>query len=109
MKARLRTLALAALVSVSLPSHAVDTVVVTNAAQLTWFYDSSSGKVYFRNLDQFNANFLGCCFNWYIDTSTTVGRTLWASILLKMAGAQPINLIVGAMNTAGPVLYAGNW
>ena len=109
MKATLRTLSLAVLLVSSLPSHAVDTVVVGNAAQLSWFYDGSSGKVYFRNFDQFNASFLGCCFNFYIDTSTAVGRTLWASILLKMAGAQPVNLIVGAMNTAGPVLYAGNW
>ena len=109
MKAWATTLTLAALLSTSLPSQAVDTVVVGNAAQLSWFYDGSSGRVYFRNLDQFNPAFLGCCFNWYIDTSTTVGRTLWASVLLKMAGAQPINMIVGAMNTAGPVLYAGNW
>ena len=109
MKTSLRTLALAALLLSSFPSRAVDYLAVGNAAQLSWFYDASSGRVYFRNLDQFNAGFLGCCYNWYIDTSTTVGRTLWASILLKMAGAQPVNLGVGAMGTAGPVLYAGNW
>ena len=109
MKASLRTLALAALVFSSLPSHAVDTVVVGNAAQLTWLYDSATGRVYLRNLDQFNPAFLGCCYNWYLDTNSTTGRTLWAAILLRIAGAQPINLVVGAMNTAGPVLYAGNW
>ena len=109
MKPRLATLTLAALLLASLPSRAVDTVVVTNAAQLSWVYDTPSGRIYFRNLDQFDSRFLGCCYNFYVDTTTVVGRTLWATILLKMAGAQPINLMVGAPNVAGPVLYGGNW
>jgi hypothetical protein len=109
MKATLRTLTLALLVACSLPSHATDTVVVTNAAQLSWFYDATSGRVYFRNFDQFTPGFLGCCFNFYIDTSTQLGRTFWAAILLKMAGAQPINLIVDSKGVAGPVYYGGNW
>ncbi len=109
MKAWPATLMLVAALLASLPSRAVETVTVTNAAQLSWFYDTPSGRIYFRNFDQFDSRFLGCCYNWYIDTTTVVGRTLWATILLKMAGAQPINLMVGAPNVAGPVLYGGNW
>jgi hypothetical protein len=101
MKKILATLALAFL---SLNAHALDWVTVTDTSQLQWQI-GPDGKVYLMNLQQFNPAFLPCCANYYIDTSTAVGKTMWASSLANMAMGKRLIVYVADKNTPGPILY----
>lgn len=91
------------------PAHADDFITIPNAASLKWFEVNSTGQIFLRNLNDFDATFLGCCWNFYIDVNSAAGRTLWATVLLKMASGQSIILGVSSKTTAGPIIYGGTW
>ena len=90
-------------------AHADDFVTIPNAASLKWFQVNGTGQIFLRNLNDYDPTFLGCCWNYYIDINGAPGRTLWASVLLKMAAGQSIILAVGSKTTAGPIIYGGTW
>jgi hypothetical protein len=77
-------------------------------SQLKWQMDPS-GKVWLRNLNEFNPSFLGCCYNYYIDTTTTVGKSAWSAVLTKIASSGALILGVAQKEQVGPVTYFGNW
>ena len=92
----------------ALNAGAVDFVYVPDASKLFWQMDAS-GRVWFRNFNQFNGVFLGCCYNFYLDTASPAGKAEWATILLKMGGAQGLYFGVDSAAAVGPVIYIGNW
>ena len=51
-----------------------------------------NGTVYFRNLNEFDLNKGGCCYSYKLDTTTPVDKSLWSTILAKMAGKKRITL-----------------
>lgn len=73
------------------------------------FQTDSAGKVWFRNVNQFDSAALGCCYSYYIDTTTAEGKNIFALILA--AAAQHSGLWFGVPNgyAAGVVSYVGNW
>lgn len=89
-------------------ARAVDFVYVPDASKLFWQMDAS-GRVWFRNFNQFNGSFLGCCYNFYLDTASPACKSEWATILLKMGGAQGLYFGVDSAAAVGPVVYIGNW
>jgi hypothetical protein len=84
------------------PAHADDAVRITDASQLNWTIDSS-GKVWLRNLNQFDSTFLGCCYNFYIDTTTQYGMLIWGSVQVAAVTSSPLTLYVSSKATAGNV------
>lgn len=67
------------------------------------------GRVFFRNLNDFNGDALSCCYNYYIDTTTAFGKSAWSVILAKMATSGRLVLGVKSIKEAGPVTYLGEW
>lgn len=50
-------------------------ITVNDMSLLKWQM-SPSGKVYLRNLNEFNNQALACCYNYHIDTTTEAGKSL---------------------------------
>jgi hypothetical protein len=88
-------------------SFAYDVVLVP-MDQLLWQI-TPDGKVYLRNLNSFNSAFSGCCYNYWVDTTTPAGKSLWAVMLMKISTAQSMDFLVGSAAAGGQVEYAGNW
>lgn len=89
-------------------SHALADVFVTipNAAQLS--FQSSGADIYLRNLNTFDSNALGCCYSYWIDTSTAEGKNIFALLLEDIALSQPITLGLPNGYASGAVTYSGN-
>ena len=102
--ARILVLVLAAVFSSV--AAAEDYVLINNMSTLKWQM-TSDGKVWFRNLNEYNNLFLGCCYNYYLDTTTTTGKSYWAMILLKMATGQSLNISVPNKAVSGSINVIG--
>jgi len=66
-------------------------VEVDNSSKLLWQINSAA-KVYFRNLNEFNAAQVACCYAYYLDSTTPRGKSIWSIILAKMATKKRITL-----------------
>jgi hypothetical protein len=75
----------------SFESRAVEWVEIDDASKLLWQM-TSSGVVYFRNLNEFNSEHGGCCYAYKLDTTTPGGKSLWGTILAKIAANKRITL-----------------
>ena len=82
-------------------------VRVTDASELT--YQTEGSAVYLRNLNQFDSNALGRCYNDYIDTSSQEGKNLFALLLMAMATHGALWLGVPDGYASGAVGFGGNW
>lgn len=93
--------------SIASPSFAaVEFVNIQNAADIKW--QMTDGVVYFRNFNDFDSAFLGCCYNYSLDTKTPAGKALWSMVVVKMVTSSPIS--IGVNNRASPsaVSFVGN-
>jgi len=99
---------LTALCLAAAQAHAAEFVAVPDASKIEWQM-VPDGKVYLRNLGQFNGGFMNCCYNYYIDPTTPLGKTQWATLLTKMTAGQKILIGVDLASQTGPVTYLGNW
>jgi hypothetical protein len=92
-------------------AHAFSWVEVSDASQLqyqTWG-DGNSARVYLRNVNHFDSNAMGCCYNYYIDLATPDGRAIFAIFLSAAARNVPIRFAVPDGYAAGPVIAMGQW
>ncbi len=74
----------------------------------------SGGKVYFRNLNSFDDSVTGCCYAFYLDTTTDFGKIAWSTILTKMTTQSDLYLYVSEKNppksgNPAQVEHLGNW
>ncbi|NRF28945.1 hypothetical protein [Vibrio coralliilyticus] len=72
------------------------------------------GRVFFRNLNEFNSSVTGCCYAFYLDITTDYGKSAWSTMLMKMASQKNLYLYVSESNppTSGApaeVTHIGNW
>ncbi|MFL6600228.1 MAG: hypothetical protein ACJ8R9_02775 [Steroidobacteraceae bacterium] len=102
-----RTLVGIACLLVTATALADDGVTVTDMTQLRWQSDTT-GKIYIRNLNQFDSSFLGCCYNYYIDTTTTDGKAKWTAVLTYVLAGGSLYFYVANKAQPGPVSYVGN-
>jgi hypothetical protein len=73
-------------------------------------YQVQASGVALRNLNDFSPSALGCCYNYVIDTTTQIGKDIFAAMLVAAAQGKPF--IFGIPNgyyTAGPVTQGGQW
>ena len=98
-----------ALLFAGLPSacQAVDFVLVPNASGLKW--QLASNRVYFRNLNDFDGTFQGCCYSYWIDLTTDQGKAQWSVILTRMTTGGRLYFGVESKSVAGLVTYVGDW
>ena len=92
----------------TLSANGEDWITVNDMSQVKWQI-TPAGRVYFRNLNEFNNQALPCCYNYYLDTTTPGGKSLWSVILTKMATSKKLILGTPKISTAGAITYAGIW
>jgi hypothetical protein len=78
---------------------AAETLTVSDASQLKW--SIYAGKVYFRNFNEIEASWQGCCYAYYIDLSTDEGKAMFSVFLTRNTAHLPISFWV-ADKTANP-------
>jgi len=86
----------------------VNFAFVPDAFKLQWQMVPDA-KIFLRNLGQFNPGFQGCCYNYYIDPTTPIGKSQWTVLFARMTASQGITIGVDAAAQVGPVTYLGNW
>ncbi|MEP2103973.1 MAG: hypothetical protein ABJP02_17740 [Parasphingorhabdus sp.] len=74
------------------PAMAYSAVQISDASQIKFLV--SDNKVFLRNLDQFDSNWLGCCYNYWFDLTTETGKSHYAYFLLRYASGESIDLLV---------------
>lgn len=89
-------------------SYAFGYVHVLDMSQLSWQM-TIDGKVFLRNLNQFEGSFLGCCYSYWVDTSTPAGKSMWNAMLVKIATAKPLYLGLSNPAQGGVIEHIGNW
>jgi hypothetical protein len=72
-------------------ANAESWVEIDDAGKLLWQMNEN-GVVYFRNLNEFDAAHAGCCYSYFLDTTTVGGKAIWAVVLMKIAGHKRITL-----------------
>lgn len=87
----MKKLALLALLLISFQANAAVWVEIDDASKLLWQM-RVDGTVYFRNIDEFDSTQAGCCYAYYLDTTTPGGKIVWSTILTKIAGHKRISL-----------------
>jgi hypothetical protein len=95
-------------VAFSLEARADYWFKVNDASQIQYFVNSTpnSTQIYLRNLNTFDSTVLGCCFNYWVDISTDLGKAIWATLLAKIQAQQPIWIYITSQTAAGPVTVA---
>ena len=84
-------------------------LTVSDASQVQFMTDPT-GKVYFRNFGQFDpVNALGCCYNYWIDTTTIEGKNIFAMFLSDAAQAKPFRILIPDALQPGLIVAAGNY
>lgn len=79
-------------------SYAAGTYVHINDMSQVQYQLSGDGKVYFRNLNQFNSQVTGCCYAFVLDTTTGFGKSAWSVILMKIASKGSLSMYVSEAN-----------
>ena len=80
---------------------------VPDASQLRWLLDSSE-HVYLRNLNSFDSTVLGCCYNYYLDLTTNLGRQQWASLQVRMANGSSVWISVNSQTQSGAIDFVAD-
>lgn len=83
------------------------TAAVTDDASRVQF-SIYGGKLYFRNLNQFNPDWSGCCYNYYIDLTTDDGKSMYAYFMMQFANRARVVFWRGS-TAPGPIEQMGNW
>jgi hypothetical protein len=83
-------------------------VWVADSSQIKYL-SGQDGRIYVRNLSDFSTSALGCCYNYWIDTTNTGGRNDFAILLTAMA--QHTGLYIGIPDNpaSGSVEDVGSW
>lgn len=71
-------------------AHATSAVLTIDDASQLAFESDSNGKVYLRNLNQFDSAWSGCCFNYWLDTTTDAGKAQYSYLLSAFFNRQKI-------------------
>ena len=66
----------------------------------------SGGRVYFRNLNDFDGRYQGCCYNYYLDTNTEGGKVMWSTMLSAMAMRQSLYIHANPVSPS-PITHIG--
>ncbi len=105
----MKKIILLSLLILSFQANATVWVEVDDASKLLWQM-TVGGTVYFRNLNEFNSTHGGCCYAYKLDTTTPGGKSVWGTILAKIAAHKRITLgfpQVGSNDNVQNLSYIG--
>ncbi|MES1190000.1 MAG: hypothetical protein ABUS47_02850 [Steroidobacter sp.] len=87
-------------------------IYVPDMSQLQ-YQMTADGRVYFRNLNAYNNTVTGCCYAFYLDTTTPYGKSAWSLMMMKMATGAGLHLYVSNANPTdsnpATIDQVGNW
>ena len=89
-------------------AHAAESLVVPDASVLQYGVNNDA-KVYFRNLNQVGAGWLGCCYNYWIDISTDTGRAQFSAFLTAKASHSRIAFFIADKTVISPFIMVGDF
>ena len=98
------------LMAVSTPAAAAYPIIIvaTNAKDVKWAVQGAS--VYLRNLDSFDAEAPGCCYNVWIDLTNDGGRAMFAAFLARNAAGQRVMFyLANDLTYPGKIAMVGDW
>jgi hypothetical protein len=72
-------------------------------------YQVQASGIALRNLNDFNPNALSCCYNYWIDTTTQIGKDIFAAMLVAAAQGKPFIFGVPNGYASGAVTQGGQW
>lgn len=76
--------------SVSHPAYALDGLYVSQPEKLKFVIDS--GRLYFRNLNEFGDGWKPCCYSYWIDLSTDSGKAQFSLLLTFYSSGRPFSI-----------------
>ena len=86
---------------------AAETLIVADASQIKW--SVMDNKVYFRNFDEINSSWQGCCYTYYIDLATDGGRAMFSVFLTRSAARQRLNFFANRTANPSQITQIGDW
>jgi hypothetical protein len=89
------------------PASAEVYVTVPDASLVK--YQVQASGVALRNLNDFDASALGCCYNYIIDTTTQVGKGIFTAMMIAAAQGKPFVFGIPNGYAAGTVTQGGQW
>ncbi|KRA61533.1 hypothetical protein ASD79_05275 [Caulobacter sp. Root655] len=90
-------------------AHAAAESLVVPDASVLQYGVSYDAKVYFRNLNQVDASWLGCCYNYWIDVSTDTGRAQFSAFLTAKASHSRIVFFIADKAVISPFIMVGDF
>ena len=90
-------------------SNATDWITINDMRQVEWQNFGNDGKIYFRNLNNFDSSFQGCCYSYWIDPNSINGKITWSIILTKIATGGKLVLGVADKTVGGNIHSVGVW
>ncbi len=107
MKSKIVTFFAGMLMLVSATS-ASDFMLVSDMSKL--HYQISGTRVFFRNLHTFDNTWQGCCYSYYLDISTDLGKVTWSTMLAKIAMKESYYIgVADKTQSQSEVLFTGVW
>ncbi|AZZ98832.1 hypothetical protein [Pseudoalteromonas sp. R3] len=103
-----KVLSIALLSSFPLSGLASDWVTINDMSKLK--YQIKDNKVWFRNVNEFDNSWIGCCYAYYLDLSTDEGKAAWSAMLTNIAMGSSYNIAVTDKTVNGSkVTFSGEW
>jgi hypothetical protein len=96
------------LTTIGSAAHAAESLVVPDASVLQYGVNDN-GRVYFRNLDQVNASWLGCCCNYWIDLSTETGRGQFSAFPTAKASHSRVAFFIADKTVMSAFIMVGDF
>jgi hypothetical protein len=94
-------------------ANALVWIQVNDASQIkyqTWGDPGTgAGRIYIRNMSQFDSSALGCCYNYYIDLTTPDGKAIFPIFLSAVARGSSLRFAIPDGYAAGPIIGMGQW
>lgn len=76
---------------ISVEANATEWIEIDDASRLLWQM-TANGVVRFRSLSEFDSSQDGCCCSNKLDTTTPGGKSVWSTILARIAAGKRITL-----------------
>lgn len=92
----------------SMNSLAVDWTVIDDMSKLE--YQIKDDRVWLRNMNEFNASWLDCCYAYFININTAGGKATWSAMLAKIITGESYNVGVANKGVNGSeITFSGEW
>jgi hypothetical protein len=75
----------------------------------TILYGVQDNRVYLRNLNTYESDWLPCCYNYWIDLSTDGGKAMFSALLAHKLSGKRLSIWKTDPTTPGPIDIIGDF